>query len=144
MKIKYYETLYLINPNLDDEDYKDIVIKFNNVVEKNEGILIKVDEWGKKTLAYKIKKFDKGYYVLLRYCGKPGITAELKRVLKLDEKVLKYQTVKLSDNADPEALKAKIEEGKTKAGEKEAELVKEESSGMDSEIENDQEDENGV
>jgi small subunit ribosomal protein S6 len=143
MKMKYYETLYLINPNLADEDYEDVVSKFNNVIEKNEGIFIKVDEWGKKTLAYKIKKFDKGYYVLLRYCGNSGITAELKRVLKLDERVLKYQTVKLSDNADPDALKAKIEEGKTKAGEDE-EIIEEESTEIDGETEDDQGDENGV
>jgi small subunit ribosomal protein S6 len=143
MKMKYYETLYLINPNLADEVYEDVVSKFNNVIEKNEGIFIEVDEWGKKTLAYKIKKFDKGYYVLLRYCGNPGITAELKRILKLDERVLKYQTVKLSDNADPDALKAKIEEGKTKAGEDE-EIVEEESTEIDGETEDDQGDENGV
>jgi len=141
--MKYYETLYLIDPNLADEDYEAVVSKFNNVVKKNEGILIKVDEWGKKSLAYNIKKFDKGYYVLLKYCGKPGITAEIRRDLKLDERVLKYQTIKLSDNADPEALKAKIEEGETKAGKGE-EVVKEESIGIDSEIEDDHEDENGV
>ena len=143
MKMKYYETIYLINPNLADEDYEDVVSKFKNVIEKKEGVFIKVDEWGKKTLAYKIKKFDKGYYVLLRYCGNPGITAELRRVLKLDERVLKYQTIKLSDNADPEALKAKIEEGKTKAGEDE-EIVEEESTEIDGETEDDQGDENGV
>jgi len=143
MRMKYYETLYLINPNLADEDYEDVVSKFNNVIEKNEGVFIKVDEWGKKTLAYKIKKFDKGYYVLLKYCGNPGITAELKRVLKLDERILKYQTVKLSDNADPEALKAKIGEGKTKPGEDE-EIIEEESTEVDGDIEDDQGDENGV
>jgi len=81
--------------------------------------------------------------VLLKYCGNSGITAELKRVLKLDERVLKYQTVKLSDNADPEALKAKIEEGETRAGEDE-EIIEEESTEIDGEIEDDQGDENGV
>ncbi len=50
--------------------------------------------------------------MLLQYCGEPGITAELKRELSLDDRLLKYQTIKLSDNADPEALKAEGDEGK--------------------------------
>ncbi len=141
--MKYYETLYLINPDLTDEVYKDVVSKFNNVIEKNKGVLIKVDEWGKKTLSYKVKNFDKGYYVLTKYCGMPEIISELKRDLKLDDRVFKYQTIMLSDNVDPEALKAKAEEEKSKAGE-ETELIEEEGLGADSEIEDDQEDENGV
>ncbi len=103
--MRYYETLYIINPNLAEEDYQNVVAKFTNVVEKNGGVVTKVDEWGKKTLAYDIKKFDKGFYVLLQYCGEAGLTAELKREMSLDDRVLKYQTIKLSDNADPEKLK---------------------------------------
>ena len=105
--MRYYETLYIINPNLAEEDYRAVVAKFTDVVEKNKGVVTKVDEWGKKTLAYDIKKFDKGYYVLLQYCGEPGLTAEFKREMSLDDRILKYQTVKLSDNADPEELKPK-------------------------------------
>ena len=104
--MRYYETLYIVNPNLPDEDYKEVVAKFSGLVEKNEGVVTKVDEWGKKSLAYTVKKHDKGYYVLLRYCGEPGITDQLKRDLKLDDRVLKYQTIKLSDHVDPEAIKA--------------------------------------
>lgn len=103
--MRYYETLYLINPNLADDDYNEVVTKFNDFVEKNKGVIVKVDEWGKKTLAYEVKKFDKGYYVLLSYCGEPDLISLLKREFKLDERILKYQTVKLSDNEDPEALK---------------------------------------
>lgn len=111
--MRYYETLYIINPDLADDDYRDVVTKMTGLVEKNEGVVTKVDEWGKRTLAYDVKKFDRGYYVLLQYCGEPGITAELKREMSLDDRVIKYQTVKLSDSADPEALKAEGEKGKT-------------------------------
>ncbi|MBU0989011.1 MAG: 30S ribosomal protein S6, partial [Proteobacteria bacterium] len=107
------ETLYIINPDLADDDYRDVVTKMTGLVEKNEGVVTKVDEWGKRTLAYDVKKFDRGYYVLLQYCGEPGITAELKREMSLDDRVIKYQMVKLSDSADPEALKAEGEKGKT-------------------------------
>ena len=105
--MRYYETLYIINPNLAEEDYRVVVAKFTDAVEKNKGVVTKVDEWGKKSLAYDIKKFDKGFYVLLQYCGEAGLTAELKRELGLDDRILKYQTVKLSDNADLEKLKPK-------------------------------------
>ena len=115
--MRYYETLYIINPELVDEDYGDVVAKFNGLIEKNNGVMIKVDEWGKKNLAYEVKKFDKGCYVLLQYCGEPHIITELKREFKLDERVIKYQTIKLSDTADPEALKSELKETKEKVAE---------------------------
>jgi small subunit ribosomal protein S6 len=124
--MRYYETLYLINPNLADDEYSDVVTKFKDFVEKNKGVIVKVDEWGKKTLAYAVKKFDKGYYVLLSYCGEPDLIALLKREFKLDERIIKYQTVKLSDSEDPEALKQKSE-APVKIGEEAPEKVGEEA-----------------
>ncbi len=115
--MRYYETLYIIHPDLADEDYKEVVTKFSGLVEKNEGVVTRVSEWGKKPLAYEVKKQDKGYYVLLQFCGEPGITDRLKRDLKLDDRVLKYQTIKLSDHADPEAIKAQAQKEEIKRGE---------------------------
>ena len=102
-----------------------------------------MDEWGKKTLAYPVKKFDKGYYVLLQYCGEPGLLTELHRNFNLDDKILKYQTIKLSDNADPEALKPKTETGEAEAGD-EAKPAEEVSHDQDSEKVKDQEGKNGI
>jgi small subunit ribosomal protein S6 len=110
--MRYYETLYIINPNLSDEENSKVIAKFNDLVEKNKGMVIRVDEWGKRTLAYEIKKFNKGCYVLLNYCGEGSIIAELERGMKLDERILQYQTVKLSDSVDPEELKAEAEKDK--------------------------------
>jgi len=109
--MRYYETLYLLKPNLTDEDYQDTVNKFNNLIDQYKGVRIKVDEWGKKTLAYEVKKFSKGFYILVHYCGEPEINDKLNRAFKLDDKVLKYQTIKLSDNANLEELKPKEDEG---------------------------------
>lgn len=141
--MRLYETLYLINPDLADEDYRGVVDKFNDLIEKNSGVLIKVDEWGKKTLAYDVKKFDKGFYVLLNYCGEPDLISELRRDFKLDDRVLKYQTIKLSDKADPEALKAKTEEGAVKSGD-EVEATAEVSPDQEKAIVENQEGENGI
>ena len=110
--MKHYETIFIANPTLGDEEYRDILTKFLDSIETLKGVIIKTEEWGKQKLAYQLKKFDNGFYVLIEYCGDSGITAELERNLKLDERVLKYQTVKLADKADPEALIQKAKETK--------------------------------
>lgn len=128
--MKHYETIFIANPNLGDEEYGEILKKFSNLIEKLKGVIVKVDEWGKQKLAYPLKKFDSGVYVLIEYCSEPGMTTDLERNLKLDERVLKYQTVKLADQADPEALIQKEretrEERKSRAAETSEEEVYEE------------------
>jgi small subunit ribosomal protein S6 len=141
--MRYYETLYLINPELGEEDCSGVIDKFNSLIGENNGVVVKMDEWGKKTLAYPVKKFDKGYYVLLQYCGEPGLLTELHRNFNLDDKVLKYQTIKLSDKADPEALKSKTEVGEAEEGD-ETTPTEEVSHDKDSEKVKDQEGKNGI
>jgi small subunit ribosomal protein S6 len=106
--MRHYETLYLLTPDLAEEEYKAEIAKFIDIIEKNSGDFIKTEEWGKRSLAYDVKKFDKGFYVLLDYCGDGALVSEIERNFKLDERVLKYQTLKLSDHADLEALKASV------------------------------------
>ena len=141
--MRYYETLYLISPELAEEDCGGIIDKFNSLIEKNKGVVVKADKWGKKTLAYQIKKFDKGYYVLLQYCGGPALLTELHRNFNLDDKILKYQTIKLSDNEDPEALKSKTEAGEAEAVD-EVKPTEEVSEDQDSKDVKDQEGKNGI
>lgn len=102
--MRHYETIYIINPNLGDEDYHEIIAKVNNLIENQKGVLVKTQEWGKQRLAYAVRKFYYGFYVLVDFCAEPGVTAELERSLKLDDNILKYQTVKLADDADPQEL----------------------------------------
>jgi small subunit ribosomal protein S6 len=121
--MRHYETLYIISPELDDEDYKARVTKHKDLIEKEKGVIVKLDEWGKRKLAYELKKFDQGFYVLMDYCGSTDIAAEVARALKLDDQVLKYQTIKLDDNVNPEDLIKKTEE--VKEAEKEATTTEE-------------------
>ena len=104
--MKHYETLYLLTPDLSEDEYKASIAKFTEIIENHRGEVIKMEEWGKRPLAYDVKKFDRGFYVLLDFCGDAGLISELGRNFKLDERVLKYQTLKLSDHADVEALRA--------------------------------------
>ena len=110
--MRHYEVIYIVNPNLGDEDYKEVIKKFNDLVEKGGGTVVKVKEWGKQRLAYDIRKFDKGTYVLLEYCARPGGSVELEREFKLEDRILKFQTVKLADEVDPEELISKDEVAK--------------------------------
>ncbi|MFH1479919.1 MAG: 30S ribosomal protein S6 [Pseudomonadota bacterium] len=143
--MRHYETIYIIHPNLADEDYKAAITKFNERVEKQKGVVIKTEEWGKQRLAYLIKKVDKGSYVLMNYCGLPGLSQELERELKLDDRVLKYQTVKLADKVDPEALIMKEEEARKRTvGYQEKAVESEEKIQGEKEIAPNQEVANGV
>jgi small subunit ribosomal protein S6 len=113
--MRHYETIYILNPNLPEEDYREAIDKFDSLIDKQKGVIIKTKEWGKQRLAYVLEKFNHGSYVLIDFCAEPGLTAGLERDLKLDDRVLKYQTVKLADKVDPQELILK-----EKAAEKEA------------------------
>ena len=56
--MRHYETIYIVNPNLADEECRDLIDKFNKLIEENKGIIITIQEWGKRSLAYLIKKYD--------------------------------------------------------------------------------------
>ena len=109
--MRRYETIYIGNPNLDDEALKEVVAKFSDLIKKQKGFIIKIDEWGKRKMAYEVKRFDKGHYVLLDFCGLPEMVRELERNLKLDDRILKYSTVKIDEDVDPAELI--VEEEKT-------------------------------
>jgi small subunit ribosomal protein S6 len=135
--MKQYETLYIVNPELDDENYKAVVDKFRDLIEKEKGVIVKLEEWGKQRLAYLVKKFDQGSYVLMDYCGGSGITAELERDLKLDDRVLKYQTVKLADDVEPQALIEKEEEAKRETAPTEDQAQEKEETAQEEKTESD-------
>ena len=96
--------IYIINPNLDTESLSEVVDKFSDIITKLKGYVVKIRQWGKRKLAYEVKQFDKGYYVVCDFCGDPVTVNELERNLKLDDRVLQYITVKIDEDVDPEEL----------------------------------------
>lgn len=105
--MRHYELIYIVNPNLNDDDFQELVKKYNGIIENLKGIIIKTQVWGKQRLAYRISKFYNGVYVYVDFCADTKSIAELERNLKLDDNILKFQTVKLADKANPEELLAK-------------------------------------
>jgi len=108
--MNHYETIYIVNPTLDDDSLKKAIDKFSDLTKKLKGSIVKVNEWGKRKLAYDLKRFDKGYYVVLDFCALPKMVTELERNLKLDDRILKYITVKIDENIDPKDLVSKEKE----------------------------------
>jgi len=123
--MNHYETIYIVNPTLDDDSLREAITKFSDLIKKLKGYIVKINEWGKKKLAYEIKKFDKGYYVVLDFCGLPKIVTELERNLKLDDRILKYLTVKIDEDVDPEDLLNKEQKKEDKMEERHSESVEE-------------------
>ena len=113
--MRHYEIIYIINPNESDDDFNEIIDKFNNLIVNQKGIIIKTQKWGKQRLAYTVKKYNNGFYVLIDFCADPGVTTELERNLNLDDRIIKYQTIKLADKADPQELIEKEKEAQKEA-----------------------------
>ena len=83
-----YELMYIINPNLAEDETAALVEKFKAMVEA-EGTLTSIEEWGKRKLAYPINDLPEGYYVLMTCECKPELPAELDRVFKITEGVMR-------------------------------------------------------
>ena len=101
-KLISYETLYVINGNLSEDEMKEIVAKFSALVSDN-GTLESVDEWGKRRLAYPINYIPEGYYVLVSYKSEPSFPREFERVLGITDGIIRSMTTKKIEGAQAAA-----------------------------------------
>ena len=88
-----YETVFIIAPDIGDDNTKAAVDRFTDLIEAN-GTIIEKDEWGRKKLAYPIDFKEEGYYVLIRFSSVPAFPAELERVFNITDSVLRAFTLK--------------------------------------------------
>ena len=88
-----YESVIIINPNLEAEAIKGLIEKFSNLINNN-GKVNSVEEIGKKKLAYEIKKNKEGYYIIIKFEAKPETITELERVYRIADEVIKFIVVK--------------------------------------------------
>ena len=111
--MRTYETIFIAHPDLVEEEVKALIDRMKGIIENLNGQLIKVEEWGRKKLAYKLKKLTKGYYVLIRFGGNGEILVEVERNLRLSDAVLKYQSIRVdkkpSEEIQPE-VKTPVQE----------------------------------
>jgi small subunit ribosomal protein S6 len=94
---RHYETVYIVKPDIGEDAIKGIVGKAAKTVEDGKGTDVEVREWGRRKLAYPIQKQSEGYYFLMLYTAPPPASKELERTLRLNEDVIRYQTVRLNE-----------------------------------------------
>jgi small subunit ribosomal protein S6 len=99
MSNRVYESAVLINAALDDESIKILISKIRENITNNGGEILEVEDWGRKRLAYQVKKSKIGYYVIFRFNSQPDLIPKLERYYQLDETILRYLTITLSKDA---------------------------------------------
>ena len=87
-----YEAVYILDPSLSEEAIASLIAKFTGVVEAN-GTVSEVDEWGKRRLSYPINDLMEGYYVLMTFTAAAAIPAELDRVFRITDGVMRSMIV---------------------------------------------------
>ena len=105
--MRKYECFFIIDADLPDDAIAVVDDKVKAIVDGNGGTVLDYVPWGKKKLAYPVKKRTRGHYVLMEFAGESGLVAELERNMRLDERVLKFITVLLEDRFDPQAEQEK-------------------------------------
>lgn len=89
-----YEVVYIIDPAVEDEARKTLIARFNELITGNGGSVDKVEEWGRKRLAYAIDYKTEGYYVLVNFQAEADLPKELERNLQISDSVIRYQVIK--------------------------------------------------
>ena len=135
--MRRYETIAIIDPDLPDEERAGVLERTTDLIPKEGGFLVMLDEWGTRKLAYEIKKKVRGYYVRIDYCGMGSLVDEIERFFRIDDKVLKFMTVLLEKDADVENIKEEMvlakSEAEAEAARKKAEKVEKEANAAEAE-----------
>ena len=107
-----YETVFILTPVLSDEQMKETVTKFRNLLTDNGAEILNEEIWGLKKMAYAIEKKSTGFYCLVEFKGEPSIVNTLETGFRRDEKVIRYMTVRLDKYAVQYAEKRRSKLGK--------------------------------
>ncbi len=91
-----YESVVIINPAVEEERLKELTTKFTDMINK-DGKVDKVDNLGKKKLAYPVKKNAEGYYEVFHFTANPSLIAELERNYRITDDVIKFMTINVNE-----------------------------------------------
>ncbi len=95
--MRQYETMYILKTELESEQTAALVAKYQSLITEHQGQIDQVQEIGKRRLAYEIDHNREGFYVLMQFSTDTDVTQELERVMRIDESVLRYLTVRLGE-----------------------------------------------
>ena len=95
--MRTYESIFIVHPEVVGDDQTAIIDKYKTILSDQGAEVLKIENWGVRTLAYQVKKQSKGCYVLLIFDAEPTVIAEFERRMRIDEMVIKFQTVLLEN-----------------------------------------------
>lgn len=98
-KKKIYETTFIVNANLDDQQIDAIIDKVKDLITKNNGEILELAKWGRKRFAYPIKKKNNGFYVVCEFESYGDLVSRLERHFMLDENIIRFLIIALNKNA---------------------------------------------
>ncbi len=119
-----YETIFIADPDLSEDARAALFERLRGLIEGNGGYIAAFDEWGLRKLAYVVKKKKRGYYVLLDYCAAGPHVQELERILRIDDRVIRYLTITIGEDVDIDALRLELERAREEAERKREEAKK--------------------
>lgn len=108
-KLREYETVFVTGAEMTEEAIAELFGRFRDVIEKNEGSILREDSWGKRKFAYDVDKTSRGAYLVLHYAAPATSVADLERSLRNSDKVMRFMTSRLGEVQDVEARRADIE-----------------------------------
>ena len=95
--MRKYEIIFILDPDLEEEQAQSLVEKVKGIITQANGEVLKVEDWGKRKLAYEVKKKTKGHYILIHFLGSPALLSELERNFRVMDAVIKFQSVRLDE-----------------------------------------------
>lgn len=95
--MRRYETVIIADPELSEAQLKDLFEKFKNLITRFHGNLIKIENWGLKNMAFEVNHKRSGHYVIFEYCGNPDIVEKIEHNIKIDDRIIRFLTIKTSD-----------------------------------------------
>jgi small subunit ribosomal protein S6 len=105
-----YETIYILRPNTPNEGVAEVNTRIKGVIESMGGKVLKVDNWGKRRLAYEVAKERKGIYLYWLYLANSGVVEGAERNLRMLDNVIRYLSVKVDENIVVEARPSEIDD----------------------------------
>src|SRR6478672_2858397 len=105
-----FETIFILRPDTNQDGIQLVNTRVKGVIEQLGGRVLKLDNWGKRKLAYEVKKQLKGIYLYWQYLGTTGVVEEIERNLRMLDQVIRYYTVKVDEDIDPNVRPQGVDE----------------------------------
>jgi len=102
-----YESVLIARQDLGSSQVNNIVSELGNIIKKEGGEVVRIDNWGLKTLAYRVKKNRKGHYVLMNISAPAAAIAEFERIMRFNEDIIRYMTIRVESFTEGQSTEEK-------------------------------------